>query len=950
MISRKEFLASVLPSLQDNEQYCVLGIKTIKDKDSIRQLFVDSIDSLSDMSDKLVSQRFNVFFSLASYSKNLNKRISKNAINLKSFFIDLDCGLGKPFKDLPEGLIALKKFTKETGLPVPTIIKSGRGAHIYWTLEEPIDKDKWKQHADKLKRLCVQYDFSVDANVTGDISRILRVPETLHLKDPRNPIPVEILKIGKLIPIKLIEQILTPIDPVIKSQFQNKGDDYPKCSFKQIEDRTEAGEGCAQIKYILDNVSTLDEPTWRAGLSIAQCCEDREYAIIRISDKHPDYNYASTDRKASATVGPLSCNKLGDLAPDRCLGCKYKGNFTSPISLGKIKQEVQIKEEGESICAVMDTDSTTKEYKQYIIPKFPKPFRRGPNGGVYIEAKNEEQDGKILENELVYPHDFYVVKRMHDPDYGEMMLLRLHLPMDGVRDFTIPLSTVMAKDRFVSAISSFGVTSLGKKQDIMLYYVARSIEDLQTAGKAEKSHKQFGWTEQEDAIILGESEIRANEILYSPPSVPTIPLIPMFKQKGSFDEWKNTINAYSRPGMEPRAFAFFMGFGTLLMRFTSLDGFLLNLYSRESGSGKTTILHAINSIYGRPKELLLSPKDTYNSRINRLGVMQNFATTLDEITNMPPDQMSNQVYDVTTGKGKNRLRQHDNAERQNNTKWQTGMISSSNRTVTDSLLSIKGFPDGELKRILEINIKPDPFDDATWARKHFSRLMDNYGHAGPKFCQYLVANKDEAKDLLFQTQEFIETQASINNAERYWALMVSLAMTGGILARKLDLHNINVKPVLAYAINLIKETRLRTNDYLFEVDDFLGGFLQRHFNEILVINGGKKEGSSILNGPIKEPRGSMTARYEPDTKLLYVVLRNYREDCAKLMMNFEETIAPYRKSGALLEHIKRKHMTYGTAASMEAAVSVLCFDATRLDNFDEGVLLSAKSPEHTDID
>ncbi|MEY4379835.1 MAG: hypothetical protein RLZZ378_238, partial [Actinomycetota bacterium] len=58
----------------------------------------------------------------------------------------------------------------------------------------------------------------------------------------------------------------------------------------------------------------------------------------------------------------------------------------------------------------------------------------------------------------------------------------------------------------------------------------------------------------------------------------------------------------------------------------------------ESGSGKTTILQAINSIYGRPKELLLSPKDTYNVRMQRLGIMQNFAVTMDEITNMPPDQ------------------------------------------------------------------------------------------------------------------------------------------------------------------------------------------------------------------------------------------------------------------------------------------------------------------------
>jgi hypothetical protein len=328
--------------------------------------------------------------------------------------------------------------------------------------------------------------------------------------------------------------------------------------------------------------------------------------------------------------------------------------------------------------------------------------------------------------------------------------------------------------------------------------------------------------------------------------------------------------------------------------------------------------------------------------MQRLGIMQNFAVTMDEITNMPPDQMSQQVYDVTSGRGKNRLKQHDNAERLNHTKFQTGLVTSSNRYVTDALLSIKGFPDGELKRVLEINVKPDSRDDATWARQHFGRLMNNYGHAIEPYAQALVGQLPMVLDIFAKTQLRVEQAAEIRNAERYWALMASLAMAGGTIAKHLGLHDIPIKPVFDYSIDLIKETRGRTREYMFDNDEFLGGFLQRHFHEILVINGNKDNRTGLDHAPIREPRGALTARYEPDTKMLYVVARTFREDCAKIMANFEETIAPLRKSKALVD-IKKKRMTAGTVANTQAPVNALWLDTTKLDFFNENVLLDASN-------
>lgn len=334
----------------------------------------------------------------------------------------------------------------------------------------------------------------------------------------------------------------------------------------------------------------------------------------------------------------------------------------------------------------------------------------------------------------------------------------------------------------------------------------------------------------------------------------------------------------------------------------------------------------------------MSPKDTYNARMQRMGTMQNFAATMDEITNMPPDHMSNQIYDVTSGRGKNRLKQHENAERLNHTKWATGLITSSNRSVPDSLLSIKSFPDGELNRILEINVKPDPHDDPAWSRDHFGRLLNNYGHAIEPYSQAILGQLPMVQQKMAEFQRKVDAAADIKNTERFWSAMVMLSVTGGAIAKQLGLHDIAIKPVFDFGVNLVKETRIRNREHMFDADDYLGGFLQRHFHEILVINGNRDKRTGLEHGPIREPRGALTVRYEPDTKMLYIVVKSYRDDCAKNFTNFDESLTPYRKTKALVE-IKKKRMTSGTVANTQAPVNALCFDTTKLEFFSDNVLL-----------
>jgi len=942
MLTRKDFLSLVLPPLGKGESYCTVGIKEDGENKDVRQRFVGSVDEISQHADEFVTTKYNAFYGMAKYGPE-GRRTTKNAIALKSFYIDLDCGPGKPFAELNDGLVALKAFCKTTSLPRPTIVKSGMGAHIYWICTEALPRERWTLYAERLKELCVQHKFEVDPVVTGEAARILRIPETYHVKDPTNPILVEVLHVGAQLSPDDIHKLLEPsvdslnapapikrqLDPTTLALMGNS-----QSRFKAILTKSLEGTGCAQIAYIFNEQATLEEPMWRAGLSIAQVCVDRDKAIHVLSRQHPDYSPEATERKANETKGPYTCETFKKIKPSLCEGCPHK--FTSPIQLSK-----EIVEASEEDNKIVQIEEVTKEERQYTIPKYPFPYFRGRNGGIYRKVKSKEDDTEI--DELIYPYDLYVVKRIIDPDLGDALLLRFHTPKDGVRDIILPNTSTVSRDKFMGVVAFNGVVVLGKKQETLMNYIETWNYRLMNE-KAEKAHRQFGWTDGESSMIIGEREIKATEVVYSPPSAPTLPNVPFFQTKGDFHTWKNIINHYATPGLEYRAFAFFLGFGVPLIRFTGLEGFLVNLFSRDSGSGKTTILHAINSIYGRPKELTLAPKDTYNSRMNRLGVMQSLAVTMDEITNMDPEQMSQQIYDVTSGRGKNRMKQHENSERINTTQFQTGVISSSNRSVMDILLSLKGFPDGELKRVLEIPVEPEPNADAIWSRTHFERLKNNYGHAIEPYAQGVISQLPVVRNLVDKIRDKVDIQASTRSTERYWSLIVALSITGGMVSKKLQLHDIPVQPVFDYGIQLIKDSRVKGKSYMFDADEFLSLFMKNKYHEVLIINGKQDKRTGLEQGPIREPRNALSMRYEPDTKMLYVSASSYRNECNRLSMNFDETLKPYIKAKALVVHpnnevIRVKRMFVGTAAHNTAGTRCLWFDTTKLGFFNEEFLM-----------
>jgi uncharacterized protein (DUF927 family) len=176
--------------------------------------------------------------------------------------------------------------------------------------------------------------------------------------------------------------------------------------------------------------------------------------------------------------------------------------------------------------------------------------------------------------------------------------MRLHLPKDGVREFTIPLTAVTSREEFRKQMSMQGVALM--RMDDLMQYTTTWVNELQASGGATMAHKQFGWVGDNcESFVLGNQEIFKDKIEFNPPSTQTAALMGAFEPRGSLEKWKETINFYNRDGFELHQYVVGTAFGSILMKFMGeISCAALHLHSKESGVGKTTALLAALSVWG----------------------------------------------------------------------------------------------------------------------------------------------------------------------------------------------------------------------------------------------------------------------------------------------------------------------------------------------------------------
>ena len=887
----KKFLESVLG---EDGSYCVFASKPAADRRI--QKFYGDIDKVVEAARNFDDEGFDTYFALATF-KEAGSRKVVNTKELRAFFLDLDCGPSKEFATQADAIQALRKFCSALTLPKPILINSGRGVHVYWPLSAPVAVEDWLPAAERLKKLCAQHKFDADPSVTADAARILRIPNTHNYKaDP--PLPVGIIGLpqpavdfdvfvellgGDMIPVpqKLLE--IAGGSAMMDALAGNKEN-----RFVEILRKTKQGKGCIQLLNIATDHAGTAEPLWRAGLSIAKFCSDATKAAEFISNKHPEYSPNTMREKLEQIKGPYTCARFDELNPGLCGDCPNKGKVKSPIVLGARLVEAP----PDDVVVAESADLPSNPLKSYTIPQYPKPYVRGVNGGVYIRIA--DGDGGVDEK-LIYHNDLYVVRRLNDPEVGESIVLRLHLPMDGVREFTVPLTVATARDEMRKALAMRGV-AIPKMEEVVTYIIAWQNELLNTS-VADEAHRQFGWTSDEcKSFVLGNQEIFADRIEMNPPSTATAGLFPAFVPKGSLEAWKEAVDFYNKPKFEMHQFVVGAGFGTALMRFAQVHCAAIHL-NGGSGVGKTAVMQAGLGIWGDPEQLMLHEKDTYNSKMNRGEVLNSILWGIDELTNTPAKEVSNMLYQFTGGKQRGRMSSSSNVERFRGDAWKLIAVTTANRSLVELVGTAKSSPKAEALRVLECRVprlfaKGDS-ESKPLTDKFTKDIKNNYGHAGPIFVQYVMNHVEEVRELVEGVQLRVDRVAKLSADNRFWSVGIAYPIAGLIIAKRLGLISYDVQAVFRWATTtLVDQNKANIAELDSSVQDIMNEFFNEHVSNILQIK--STVDSRAVNGngldtlviPEAIPRGRLVARYETDKKTAYIVPKVLKNWCSERQYNY----------------------------------------------------------------
>jgi len=879
-MTSQEFLATVLPT---SGIYCAVELSTAKKE----HVFVNTIDELYNTAMAFDEKGYNTFYALASF--NEKKRTADSASKMKSLFLDIDCGVGKDYENKGQAATALDLFLGDTDLNTlgtPFIVSSGGGLHVYFPLEEEVDIAVWKPVAENLKRLAKKHGFNIDASVTGDVARILRVPDTHNYKETK-PRKVSIKVKGDVFNFEALSTHLREAIGVAAYEglpaLQLPGN-RPKLppnanSVKLIENSVTFFKNittCGQIKYYKEH-ATKDgmEPLWRGILSIAKSCADGVEEGLALSAMHP-YDLDRHNTKWNQIKGPYKCLKLDEANPGVCTNCSHYGKITNPLALGReIKVDNEPKEivvdriQEKEVSANLNDET---EPVKITRPTPPKGFGFGANGGVFMDRMVEdEQGGKSRKQVMLLPYDLFAVDILNNK--GDHIVHLMAFRPDGAIDVLIPQKSIVSKEETVKALANQNIiAAFGAGNDKNLFdYVRGCVEFISANKKAIPIPSSCGW--QEDETFVYNSRIFApngTEIYVPTPALDNINQ--STKPTGTLDNWKKVFNMLIAKGEWQVLAMSLVGPASILMDFTGYNGCVYHLGSSKSGMGKSLALELAASFFGHPERYRVTQSTSIVASQQRQGLLNSLPFIIDETTNKSRDDfewLPEFLLDLTQGKGKDRMKQGSNEERINDTTWKLLVLFSSNTHVMDFLSGArKHASQAEMFRLLELQMNKKLKWTAEEAEA-LSLLKKNFGVAGRELIRWIVRNRETAKQVLAETKAKLKVEFESNEDERYWTAGNSciIAVVQLLGKKYANIIDIPVKPIVEVLRMMVYSARGIIHSSERTAEDVLNAYTREYFGKFVMVKvsiEGKIAASFGVDGVIDESltRSDIAGRVE----------------------------------------------------------------------------------------
>lgn len=778
----------------------------------------------------------NVYYAMAAYRQGFHTnaegkkvlRVRPNVAAVKALWLDIDFKGAYP--DAKTAVLALRAFSQATAVPGPSIlVGSGNGLHAYWPLTEPVTVDRWQRLADALKAACLEIGLEADHKCTGDAARVLRPPGTFNYKDPANPKPVKILYTsGKLFDYEDLDAALTPYVKAAKAapltgvyaEFAGGvGTPAKPGNFSTLI------RHCGVLRHVAEtHGKDCTEPEWVATLQVLKHCEDGEQWVHHVSDGHPGYSEAGTDRKwiqrKANTAGPTLCSTFEETRKAICAKCPHNGFVKSPVQLG---------------------DDTTEALDGLPVGWRVAADKKGIERLMILDAgegNTSKEWVKVLRH-LV--SNLRVTRSVVTNNYE----VQFDIEMQGSKSWTLTLpgGHLGNSRKLIEALAEKGVVLKEKEGKFFLELMATWLSQLQAARRVADVTEQMGWLIDGDKLVgfsCGPSTFYADGRIRN--DVRTArefaPIAKWYEPRGGMDPWKKVATFLAEQDNPAFTAILAASFGAPLLKFTGVHGGILSIVSTASGVGKSSALKCSQAVWGSPTHGVNAVDDTPKSVARKLGFLNNLPAYWDELRGRQTiEQFLTLAFQITQGKEKSRL--DSSATLRETATWETMLIVASNESIFEAMGRHAGGSDAGVVRTFEVQVEPIQLDRN---RAEISLLFEgvnvNYGHAGRMYAQHLATH---IKDVEERVQKVFMNLARVGNMqaqERFWFAIMASLIVGAELAGRLGLVAINVKTLTAFLMQNVNRLRGRTTVAMSstEPSEILASFMAQFQDRALIVD------------------------------------------------------------------------------------------------------------------
>lgn len=909
-----DFLRRMWPA--NGQYFCVSVLAANKRFDNV------IVSSPEQAADTIVSNPYagDWYYALASFKQllpaNNGYRTQANADEIKVVTFDVDCGEEKYNKNpknayptIADGIVALNNFCNATNMPSPAIVLSGYGFHVYWIFTDSISIETWQPYADTLKAAAKAMDFRIDLKITADSARVLRPTGAVHTKS--NTL-VTYHDFGTEYPFAQIAAAIEAAGRISQAVVVTKPKGQPAINSQALDPLTaaimvssappDAGGAFKHCKQLNQMLRPTENPIgyhqWYHGLQIMRFFKNDRALAHHVSALDSRYDEGETERHLqyleAQQIGPTLCATFDQSNPGGCAGCPHKGRINTPLVLAR---EVETNKHAQAELKAMAAPAEVKE--KYELPdNLPQGYEFGaePHDGIIMSL--ETGKGGIIQ---ISPYWAYVRETVIDSNKHFTATVAFLDPRYGWRDIQIPFETLAGDSR--SAYSILGANGLLPEDDAkrghLMTYLTKFALQLRQAKDSVVTYENCGWTENHDGFVMGDRIYRphaAPEELTS--RGPMAQLAKHLRPKGDLNEWKKIPALYNAVNYENHRIAVLLAPAAMLFEFTGMESVLVSFYG-DGGQGKSTSMAVASSFFGDPAVLLTKMGDTEGATMSKMGMFGNLLLPYDEMAKDDPEVLRTFILTITKGRDKSRLLRTAGGKYvadMDVNQWRTIVGCTTNRSVIQTIDTMKGAGKAEASRVLELRYTAELARDERIRSLIDYTLKENHGLAAAVYLQYVVDNIAAIQKKVRELRSVAAEQLSelATGRDRYYISLVSTVTVAAILCKKLGLLDYDPAWVFKYLIDAIRAQNQLSLSESHDTSHTVANFYYDNIDKFLV-------NKMTPNGEVKvsQPRQALFGRIvENEGKwTMYVRVGSFRSYCQEKGINEQDTLARLKIDG-----------------------------------------------------